>query len=585
MSIKHVAKIRNSNLDVDNTLPSSKQSCEDVVNISIFFDGTGNNLANDEKIAKLANPAKLWRNASSYAQYEEEKHNLNIPISHPIYVSGVGTPFNGDPSNWVDKQIAKAQDTFPTGGATGWGGARRLEYGEDQINSHLSSVLKQKIEKVEATLKPQVEQRKIEATAKMDANLSQHRLIKKINLSIFGFSRGAALARVFSNEMIWNAETEDLSLKYDLAGQSEKTPMDIQFLGLFDTVASFGLPATNLPNKLSFRGRDMVVDPRVKNCLHLIAGNELRFSFPVDLIRKDGKLANSRAWKEVVYPGMHSDVGGGYQPDSQKVSNNFARIPLKHMLGSAVSANVKMFDYLNLEKEEIKIFEQEFKIEEKTQKLFDAVQQEVGTTTGNAETDIQNIMKVYYGAYGTLHRRREQFLKEGNIEQADASRSVSQIARDASFGLPTGPADMATEVKRVKWTKNYTTFDQSNVTGIKHIFRVFYPAFKLYEMLVDIDDWELASWEKDVSEDTVDFYSSYIHDSKYGFVSNVEPFSYFRKRTVYEPNRSWKGRRVDKKLAPIHEQIAVDNVELDLKEAVEKLRFNDDLSDRLNTEC
>ena len=194
-------------------------------------------------------------------------------------------------------------------------------------------------------------------------------------------------------------------------------------------------------------------------------------------------------------------------------------------------------------------------------------------------------MKVYYGAYGTLHRRREQFLKEGNIEQADASRSVSQIARDASFGLPTGPADMATEVKRVKWTKNYTTFDQSNVTGIKHIFRVFYPAFKLYEMLVDIDDWELASWEKDVSEDTVDFYSSYIHDSKYGFVSNVEPFSYFRKRTVYEPNRSWKGRRVDKKLAPIHEQIAVDNVELDLKEAVEKLRFNDDLSDRLNTEC
>ena len=122
MSIKHVAKIRNSNLDVDNTLPSSKQSCEDVVNISIFFDGTGNNLANDEKIAKLANPAKLWRNASSYAQYEEEKNNLNIPISHPIYVSGVGTPFNGDPSNWVDKQIAKAQDTFPTGGATGWGG-------------------------------------------------------------------------------------------------------------------------------------------------------------------------------------------------------------------------------------------------------------------------------------------------------------------------------------------------------------------------------------------------------------------------------------------------------------------------------
>ena len=583
--INELQKIKNSNQDVSNHAPESKQDCADVVNLSVFFDGTGNNLENDEKIAKLANPAKLWRNAQSYSNFEMQRMKTLTKLSHPIYISGVGTPFNGETSSWVDKQIAKSQDTFPTGGATGVGGARRLEYGEDQISSHLSTVLKQKIEKVEATLKPQVEQRKIEATAKIDANLSQHRLIKKINLSIFGFSRGASLARVFSNEMIWNTETKDLSLKYDLAGQSEKTPLDIQFLGLFDTVASFGLPATNLPNKLSFRGRDMVVDPRVKNCLHLVAGNELRFSFPVDLIRKDGKLANSRTWKEVVYPGMHSDVGGGYQPNSQQLSNNFARVPLKHMLESAVSANVKIFDYLNLEKEQIRLFEQEFKIEQKTQKLFDVVKQQVGATTGHTETDIQNYMKLYYGAYGTLHRRRQNFIKEANIEQANASRSVSQIARDESFGLPTGPADMATEVERVKWTRNYTTFDQSNIRGIKNVFRIFYPAFKLYEMLVDIDDWELESWEKDVNPEIVDFYSNYIHDSKYGFVANLEPFSYFRQRTVYEPNRSWKGRRVDKELHPIHEQIATDNLELELKEASEQLKFTDNLRGKLNTEC
>ncbi len=74
-------------------------------------------------------------------------------------------------------------------------------------------------------------------------------------------------------------------------------------------------------------------------------------------------------------------------------------------------------------------------------------------------------------------------------------------------------------------------------------------------MLVHIDEWELESWEKDVSQEAVDFYSNYIHDSKYGFVANVEPFSYFRQRTVYEPNRSWKGRRTDKKLGSIYEQI------------------------------
>ena len=38
-------------------------------------------------------------------------------------------------------------------------------------------------------------------------------------------------------------------------------------------------------------------------------------------------------------------------------------------------------------------------------------------------------------------------------------------------------------------------------------------------------------------------------------MANVEPFSYFRQRTVYEPNRSWKGRRTDKKLGSIYEQI------------------------------
>lgn len=584
--INELQKIKNSNQDVSNQSPEAKQDCSDVVNLSIFFDGTGNNFGNDEKIEKLANPAKLWRNAQIYSDFEMQSQKELLKLSHAIYVSGVGTPFNGDSSNWVDKQIAKSQDTFPTGGATGVGGSRRLEYGEDQISKHLSATLRNKIGKIEATLKPQIEERKVEASLKMNANLDKHRLIKKINLSIFGFSRGAALARVFSNEMIWNSESKDLSLNYDLTGHSEKIPLDIQFLGLFDTVASFGLPATNLPNKLSFRGRDMVVDPRVKNCLHLIAGNELRFSFPVDVIQKNGKLANPRTWKEIVYPGMHSDVGGGYRPASQLITNNFSRIPLKHMIEDAISANVKMFDYTKLEKEHKEIFEQEFKIDAKTQQLFDSVKQQVGATTGNVETDIQSYMKLYYGAYGTLHRRRQKFLTQGDMEQAKASRSVSQIARDESnFELPTGPADMATEVERIKWSKNYTTFDGSNVKGIKNVFRIFYPAFKFYEMLIDLDEWELESWEKDVTQEAVDFYSSYIHDSKYGFAANLEPFSYFRQRTVYESNRSWKGRRVDKKLAPIHEQIAIDNAELELKQAGEDLRFNDSVTDRSNTDC
>ena len=556
-------KIKNSNQDVGNESPQAKQDCADVVNISVFFDGTGNNLEADQDKGKLANPAKLWRNALSFSNFLMQTTKTLTKMNHPIYISGVGTPFNGD-LNAVDKVIAKVQDHDLTGGVTGVGGSRRLEYGETQISKSLELTLKQKIEQAEAILKPQVEARKEEALVKMEANLNEHRLIKKINLSIFGFSRGAALARVFSNEMIWNTEIKDLSLKYQIPGQAEPAPMEVQFLGVFDTVASFGLPATNMPNKLSFKGRDMVVDPRVKNCLHLVAGNELRFAFPVDSICIDGKLANPRTWKEVVYPGMHSDVGGGYEPNAQTISNNFARIPLKDMLESAEVAGVKVFDYEKLKSLQPILFKDEFVVEEKTQQLFNAVKKVVGQSTGKIEEDVKNHMKLQYGAYGTLHRQRQQYLADGNEIQAKASRSVSQIARDeGGFSLPTGPADMATEVERVRWTKKYTTFSQSDVTGFKHMFRVFYPAFKLYEFLVGIDDWELESWDQTVDQDIVDFYSNYVHDSKFGFVFNAEPFSYFRQRTIYESKRSWKGKRVDKKLGPIHQQIALENNEFE----------------------
>lgn len=585
MLLSSIKKTINSNQDVSNESPQSKQECTDVVNISIYFDGTGNNLEADQDKGKLANPAKLWRNAQSYALYERKKNKLGVQVSHPIYVSGVGTPFNGE-LNKVEKIIADVQDHDLTGGVTGVGGKRRLKFGENEISINLENTLKQKIAQAEATLKPQVEARKNEAMVKMETKLNEHRLIKKVNLSIFGFSRGAALARVFSNEMIWNNETQDLSLKYQIRGQADPAPMEIQFLGIFDTVASFGLPATNLPNKLSFKGRDMVVDPRVKNCLHLVAGNELRFAFPVDSICLDGKLANTRTWKEVVYPGMHSDVGGGYEPNSQTISNNFARIPLKHMLDNAESAGVKMFDFINLQRKQSQIFNDEFLIEEKTQQLFEAVQKVVGASTGKIKEDMQNHMKVHYSAYGTLHRQRQKYLTDGNEEQANASRSVSQIARDEpGFSLPSGPVDMAKEVERVKKAKNFTTFSQSNLTGIKHVFRIIYPFAKAYEFLVDIDDWEIESWEKNISQDVVDFYSSYVHDSKYGFVYNAEPFSYFRQRTVYESKRSWKGKRVDKKLGPVHEQIAIDNAELELKETNEEFNYNDGSIDRLNTQC
>lgn len=545
--LTEIRRLRATNQDIDNTPPSSKQNCEDIVNISLFFDGTGNNFNNDEKIARLSNPARLWKNAVYYSTEEANKNSLLTKLSHPIYVSGVGTPFNGDLNGWVEKRIAGSQDHFPTGGATGVGGARRLEYGEEQLNKNLENILKQKILQLENKLQSEVTDTKAQTLQRIESNLSQHRLIKKINLSIFGFSRGAALARAFSNEIIWKSESEDSSLQYQIRGYPYKIPLDINFLGIFDTVASFGLPATNLPNKISFKGRDLVIDQRIQNCLHLVAGNEQRFSFPVDSIRKDGVLKNPN-WKEIVYPGMHSDVGGGYGPNSQNVNNNFAKIPLKHMINEAESVGIKVFNYNQLKEQFPALFEDEFQIQEETQQLFDAVQTRVGEHSGSIEDDVKKYMQIYYSAYGTLYRQRQKYLEQGNIAKAEQLRSVSQRIRDESRAGFLGPADMATEIENFKNAKKYTSFKDSEVRGFKHLLRIFYPLFKLYEFYVDVDDWELESWERDVDQNVIDFYLTLIHDSKYGFVSNIEPFSYFRQRTIYESTRSTKGKGVDRQL-------------------------------------
>lgn len=512
-----------TNNDVSNNQPSAKQDCSDVVHISVFFDGTGNNKDVDEENKQWSNPARLWRNAQTLKEQEqlEQKKSNN----HAIYVSGVGTRFNAE-LNIFQRAISILQDNTGLGLGVGLGGTRRLDYGEDQLNDALKKALILNAKKAEVDVDKYANQKKDYSFSEVEKSLSQHRLIKKINLSIFGFSRGAALARAFTNQFMWQCNSSCDGLTY---GEG-KYPIEFKFLGIFDTVASFGLPATNLNNNLTFKGRDLVIDERVKMCVHHIAGNELRFAFPVDLIHKEnGELANPN-WKEIVYPGMHSDVGGGYTPGSQNVNDNFARIPLKDMLADAVSSGVRMYDYDELQKKHEKVFEQQFAIRDETQRLFDAVNAKM-QCDGKIQDKIIASMKVYYSAYGTLARSN--------------TASVSQEVRNENKIrelIPIGPSDMATEISRLQRFKDLTA---PSKTGGFNIFRVLSPVSKAYEFFLGIDDWEFTSWESNVSKDIVDFYQSYVHDSKYGFISNAEPFSYFRQRTVYESRRSDQGKKVD----------------------------------------
>lgn len=521
-----IKRTAETNSDVSNTPPTAKQDCSDVVHISVFFDGTGNNKDADEEKKKWSNPARLWRTAN---QYVVDSRINNSTSNYAIYVSGVGTRFNGE-LNIFQRALAIMQDHSGFGLGVGTGGTRRLDYGEDQLNDALKQVMIINAKKAEIDTGKYANEKKVYSFAEVDNSLKQHRLIKKINISTFGFSRGAALARAFTNQFMWQCESDCNGLTYGTG----KYPIEFKFMGIFDTVASFGLPATNLNNNLTFEGRDMVIDERVKMCVHHVAGNELRFAFPVDLIHKEnGQIANSN-WKELVYPGMHSDVGGGYTPGSQNVNDNFARIPLKDMLEDAVSAGVRMFDYDQLKEKYGALFAEQFEIQNETQRLYDAVKAQM-PATGKVQDQIITSMKVYYAAYGALATQKTASVSQ----QARSDNKIREF-------IPIGPSDMATEMERLDKLKKLT---ESNKSGGINIFRLLSPVSKAYEYYLGIEDWQFKSWSNGSTPEIMDFYQNYIHDSKYGFISNAEPFSYFRQRTVYESRRSGKGKEVDQKTA------------------------------------
>ena len=127
--------------------------------------------------------------------------------------------------------------------------------------------------------------------------------------------------------------------------------------------------------------------------------------------------------------------------------------------------------------------------------------------------------------------------------------------------IPIGPSDMATEISRLQKLKDLTA---PSKPGGFNIFRVLSPISKAYEFFLGVDEWEFSSWNNNATQDVVDFYQSYVHDSKYGFISNAEPFSYFRQRKIYESPRSKQGKEIDEKL--VAEKAVCSIVKRDVKQ-------------------
>jgi hypothetical protein len=91
-------------------------------------------------------------------------------------------------------------------------------------------------------------------------------------------------------------------------------PAPVRFLGVWDTVGALGVPddfaIINMFDRPSnWRFHDMNLGDHVRTGRHAMAMDEIRSSFTVT---RWGNCDSHRDAKEVWFPGVHSDVGGGY---------------------------------------------------------------------------------------------------------------------------------------------------------------------------------------------------------------------------------------------------------------------------------
>ncbi|KAA1175369.1 T6SS phospholipase effector Tle1-like catalytic domain-containing protein, partial [Photorhabdus heterorhabditis] len=362
--------------------------CCKTLHVSLFFDGTGNNLYNDLYQAIPHHPTNIVRLfqatiGAGYAGGAAGKPLLDDVEStggkyFKYYIPGVGTPFpeindldystwglafadrGEDRINWAllrlidvlgfsltQKQMTnsesqKSLESMSTTWHTlGLGGAHN-RYGE--------------FYKQFARLKRELK------VARSQPGRGKSKLLG-MKLYVYGFSRGAAEARAFVNwlaELLPPPKGDDLKPSPCLQAKNEtdpdcNLPISVEFLGLFDTVASVGVShmvpvveghmawadgTQELPSEEIYGGL-------VKRCVHLVSTHEQRLSFPMDSIRRsDGTYPTGST--EVIYPGVHSDLGGGYPPGDQgkAIGKNdgllLSQIALHEMYAAAFQAGAPL---------------------------------------------------------------------------------------------------------------------------------------------------------------------------------------------------------------------------------------------------
>jgi len=178
---------------------------------------------------------------------------------------------------------------------------------------------------------------------------------------IFGFSRGAASARMLANQVykegipenikvIWETSAnrttrniEDRFVRYISSG--ERHDVNVEFLGVWDTVGAFGIPINilGIPFARWNLFKDMHVAKNVKKAVHCVCLDETRNAYVPTLMNHNPDVV-----EEVWFPGVHSDVGGSYKESA------LGKISFRFMLDRLKEHSNKFAVEIKFKEEELK---------------------------------------------------------------------------------------------------------------------------------------------------------------------------------------------------------------------------------------
>jgi type VI secretion system secreted protein VgrG len=283
--------------------------------IGVFFDGTGNNEANSRSVAEcraqdlgLEDLAEDIREHCVQHGYEESGIAPNSSYGNDV--TNVARLFD----LYIDEAGVKlSEDETKASLAVYLEGSGTKSGSQDSLYSQATGLGDTgALARVVQT--PGAIMEKISYFRQSNPGI----LINHLELDVFGFSRGAASARHFANDLLKgensllaeHMQTETSMFASTFTWRS-KQDVSLGFIGLFDTVAGIVTPLRGdlSPANNDNHGLELGLNSdAARRIVQLVAADEYRHNFAL----------NSAGQADIVVPGAHSDVGGGYLPSSRE---------------------------------------------------------------------------------------------------------------------------------------------------------------------------------------------------------------------------------------------------------------------------